>query len=103
MTIWDWTARIEFDKYELGQSFSVIIFLGKVPEDPMDWLVCPEFVGAHHAFVDGTGRKRGPVVDEGFVHLSQAIVERGRLGSLEPGAVEPYLTESLDWRVQKVK
>ena len=53
MTIWDWTARIKFDKYELGQNFSIIIFLGKVPENPMDWLVSPDFVGAHDAFVHG--------------------------------------------------
>ena len=102
MSLWDWTARIECEKYELGQTYTVIIFLGEVPEDPMDWLICPQFVGAHHAIVDSSGGKRGPVLEEGFVHLSSAIAERSHLGSLEPGVVEPYLKKNLNWRVQKV-
>lgn len=102
MSFWDWTARIECEKYELGQSYTVIVFLGEVPKDPMDWLICPQFVGAHHAIVDsGSGGNRGPVLEEGFVHLSTAIAERSHLGSLEPSAVEPYLKRNLNWRVQK--
>lgn len=105
---WDWTARVEFRKYELGVSFSVLLFLGQVPEDPEEWLVSPNFVGAHHAFVNTAAghcancRNQGTLVEEGFVHLNHAIAQHSGLGSLEPGVVEPYLTEQLQWRVQKV-
>jgi len=74
MSFWDWTAHIECEKYELSQSYTIIIFLGEVPEDPMDWLICPQFVGTHHAMVDGS-RNRGPILEEGFIHLSTAIAE----------------------------
>lgn len=106
--LWDWTARVEFRKYELGVSFSVLVFLGQVPEDPNEWLVSPNFVGAHHAFVNTAAghcancRNQGALVEEGFIHLNQAIAEHSGLSSLEPEVVEPYLTEQLQWRVQKV-
>ena len=106
--IWDWTARVEFKKYELGTSFSVFIFLNQVPENPRDWRVSPYLVGGHHAFVNSTPikcancRNQRNIVVEGFVHLNHAIAERSGLGSLEPNVVEPYLTNNLYWRVQKV-
>ncbi|KAF8874304.1 tyrosinase [Mucidula mucida] len=105
---WDWTARIEFKKYELGCSFSVLLFLGAVPEDPEDWLCSENLAGAHHAFVNSSAgrcancRGQGDLLAEGFVHLDNAIAQHSGLGSLEPGVVEPYLTQALQWRVQKV-
>nr|BAF74396.1 tyrosinase [Pholiota nameko] len=104
---YDWTARIEFKKYEFGSSFSVLLFLGPVPEDPEQWLVSPNFVGAHHAFVNSAAghcancRNQGNVVVEGFVHLTKYISEHAGLRSLNPEVVEPYLTNELHWRVLK--
>ncbi|KAF9560844.1 tyrosinase [Agrocybe pediades] len=103
----DWAARIHFKKYELGTSFSVLIFLGAVPENTDDWLVSPNFVGAHHAFVNSNAgacencRNQSNVVGEGFVHLNRAIVRLSGLQSLDPDAVVPYLTKELNWRVLK--
>jgi tyrosinase len=103
--MWEWNARIHFKKYELGTSFSVLIFLGTVPEDPEDWRTTGTFVGAHHAFVSKTGGKRtnhGDVVDEGFVQLNQAIAQHSGLNSFEPEVIKPFLTKELHWRVQRV-
>ncbi|KAH9476336.1 prephenate dehydrogenase (NADP(+)) [Psilocybe cubensis] len=106
--LYDWTARIECKKYEIGTSFSVLIFLGTVPEDPNDWLVDPHFVGAHHAFVNSSAgecancRNQSDLVIEGFVHLNRAIVKHSGLSSLAPDAVVPYLSKELHFRAQKV-
>ena len=106
--IWEWTARVEFKKYELGASFSVLIFLGQVPENPREWLVSPNYVGGHHAFVNSAAgscancSNQQDLVVEGFVHLNYAIAQDSGLGSLEPNVVEPYLTHNLQWRVQNV-
>ena len=72
---WDWTDGVEFKQHELGTSFSVLIFLGQVPENPREWRVSPNFVGAHHAFVNSAGANRNQqdFVVEGFVHLNQGI------------------------------
>lgn len=105
--LYEWTARVEFKKYELGHSFSVYLFLGSVPEDPEEWHVSDHFVGAHHAFVNtateqcSNCRNHPDLIEEGFVHLNQAIVAHSGLGSLDPAVVEPYLTKELHWRVQK--
>ena len=105
---WDWTARVEFKKHELGGSFSVLIFLGEVPEDPKQWNVSPAYVGGVYAFVNSvTGRcansgNQADAVQEGFVHLNTGISQHSGLGSLDPDAVEPYLAKALKWRVQKV-
>lgn len=106
--LYDWTARIEFKKYELGCSFSVLLFLGQVPSDPDDWQVSSNYVGAHHAFVNSQAAQcancvdQADVIEEGFVHLNQAILKHSGLNSLEPNVVLPYLTKALQWRVQKV-
>ncbi|KAF9005143.1 tyrosinase [Cyathus striatus] len=106
-SLWEWTARIEFKKYELGCSFGVLLFLGKVPENPDEWLTAPNYVGAHFSFVNSEAGQCANCLDqidvknEGFVHLNSAIAEHSGLGSFEPEVVEPYLKE-LKWRVQKL-
>ncbi len=107
-SFYDWTARIRVKKYALAGSFSVLIFLGEVPENPRSWRSSPSFVGAHHAFVNSAAdqcencRNQADLVIEGFVHLNTAIAQRSGLGSFEPAVVEPYLKRELSWRVQKV-
>ncbi|KAI0712434.1 photo-regulated tyrosinase [Earliella scabrosa] len=105
---WEWTARIRFKKYALGCSFSVLLFLGEVPEDPAEWRMSPNYAGAHHAFVNSAPqrcancRRQAELVIEGFVHLNEAIASHSGLGTFDPDAVKPYLQENLHWRVQKV-
>jgi tyrosinase len=105
--LYDWTCRIEFKKYEIGSSCSVLIFLGDVPNDPSQWRRSPNYVGAHYAFVNGNAgdcencRSQGDIAIEGFVHLNHAIIVRAG-PDLKPGVVEPYLKQHLKWRVQKV-
>jgi len=102
----DWTARIHFKKYELGQGFAVLLFLGKVPADPSQWRTSPSFVGAHVAFVNSAAdqcancREQAELVAEGFVHLNKAIAKSSGLSSYEPSVVTPYLRDNLHWRVQ---
>jgi len=105
--LYEWTARIECKTFELFSSYSVLIFLGHVPDDPEEWQVSPNYVGSHFAFVNSAGcedrQDKPDIVTEGFVHLNQAIVRHSGLKSLEPDAVVPYLTKNLHWRVLKVK
>ncbi|PPQ93585.1 hypothetical protein CVT25_005465 [Psilocybe cyanescens] len=103
--LWEWSARVRFNKHELGSSFTVCLFLGEPPKNPEEWLTASNFAGAHHAFVagGGYGRRRGPGGDtgEGFVNLNSAIVRLSKLNTLDPEAIEPYLKSELQWRVQK--
>jgi Tyosinase C-terminal domain len=103
---YDWTVRIHVKKYELRKSFTVLIFVGPVPDDPSQWRKASSYVGSHSTFVNGSAvqcancRAQADVVTEGFVHLNRAL---GGLSSYEPQVVSPYLRENLHWRVQAVR
>ena len=107
--IQDWTVRIHFKKYELRQSFAVLIFLGDVPADASQWRTSPNFVGSHVAFVNTSAeqcancREQADLVAEGFVHLNSTIAKRSGLSSFNPDVVTPYLQKNLHWRVQAVR
>jgi len=107
---YDWTARIEFKKYELLTSFSVLFFVGEVPDDPQSWLVSSNLVGTYHAFVNSAARRcancrdQSELVVEGFVHLNRGIERLSKLPDFEPRRVAQYLQDpsNLKWRVQRV-
>ena len=106
---WDWIVRMEFKSFEYnGMGFYVYIFLGEVPENFQDWDSCNNYVGSAFAFVNSVPERCSNCISqqdlfvEQFVHLDPAIVRHGGLRSLEPDVVEPYLTNSLKWKVQKV-
>ncbi|KAG8891242.1 hypothetical protein FRC00_014037 [Tulasnella sp. 408] len=107
-TYTDWTARIHVNKYAVGCSFSVLIFIGPVPEDPTQWRTSESYVGAEHVFVNSQAeecencRNTAEAELEGFVHLNKAIAARSGLNSFDRAVVEPYLKENLAWRILKV-
>ena len=108
-SIYDWAARIHSKKFELGHGYSILIFLGEVPNDEEHWRTCPSFVGAHFAFVNSSTeqcancREQEELVIEGFVHLNEAIAKHSGLSSYEPSVIAPYLKNNLHWRVQSVR
>jgi tyrosinase len=105
----DWTVRIHVKKYELRESFTVLIFVGPVPDDPSHWRKASSYVGSHAAFVNGSADQcancvaQADVLTEGFVHLNRALGRCSSLSSYEPQVVSPYLRENLHWRVQAVR
>lgn len=107
-SLWEWAARVHVQKYALGSSFSILFFLGEVPEDPYQWLISPNLVGTHQVFANSVPdrcancRNQSQAVVEGFIHLNSGIKDHSNLNSLEPNVVKPFLTEQLHWRVMKV-
>ncbi|KAK0500429.1 hypothetical protein EDD18DRAFT_827912 [Armillaria luteobubalina] len=95
----DWTVRIRANAHELNGSFSVLIFLDDVPDDPHLWKSSPSYVGGYSAFVSSTPDQQ-PALTQGFTHLSNWIAEKTKLGSFDPGVVVPFLKDKLSWRVQ---
>ncbi|KAI0330497.1 tyrosinase [Cubamyces sp. BRFM 1775] len=106
--LWEWTVRIRVKKYTLGRSFSVLIFLGSVPEHPDEWITSPTYVGAHHAFVNSVPQRcancvrRTSVTIEGFVHLNEAISRHTSAHFFEPEVMKWYLQRELSWRVRRM-
>lgn len=103
----DWTARISFNKYELGGRFFVLIFLGEVPEDHSQWHTSRSLVGLHYVYFAASqcdnSRDQADVVIGSSVHLNGAIAKRSSLSSYDPSVVVPYLKDNLNWRIQTVR
>ncbi|KAG9050087.1 hypothetical protein FS842_011406 [Serendipita sp. 407] len=54
-TIPEWTVHTHCEEYELGGSFSILLFFFKlpnVPDDPSKWPLDSHDIGAFHAMVD---------------------------------------------------
>jgi len=102
-----WSARIRFNQYEIGGSFSVLLFILDVPSNPEEYYTSPNYVGAFHAFVNTAAEEctncqnHAAVGVEGFVQINDAILEHADQGSLDPDVVVPFLTKNLHWRVLK--
>ena len=98
--LWDWTVRIQVDKHALPSTFSVLIFLGDVPNNSKEWRKAPSFVGSFSAFAHSMARHRGgPQLAQGFVHLNRVLARTPDVHSFDPEDVQPYLRSHLQWRV----
>ncbi|KAF8514606.1 hypothetical protein JB92DRAFT_124714 [Gautieria morchelliformis] len=107
-SITQWSARVRSKQFEVGGSFSVLIFLGNVPENSSEWHTSPTYVGSFHAFVNRTPeacancQTQEDVYISGVVHLNEAITNTNdNQASLHPDYVVPRLTKGLSWRVRK--
>lgn len=112
LTFIEWVARVRCSEHALGGSYSVLIFLGPVPDFPDDWQASPYLVGMHGVYTYSSGGygsvkedKAGDEEDdevEGFVELDDALLRSG-VPSLREADVAPYLHDHLDWRIQTVR
>ena len=95
----EWTVHIRFKKFELGQSYSIEVYLGET------------YVGAVSAFTSSAAQKctrcreHWDVELEGFVHLDNAILALSNGRELTLAIVRPILAEHLriELRCHKVR
>jgi tyrosinase len=101
----EWSVRIRCNEFELGGSFSVLIFVGTVPDDPKQWLTSPSCVGIHDVYAGSAPHdsdSRGDCEVEGYVRLKGGLLEQLGASELTPDVVVPYLKSELHWRVLNV-
>lgn len=120
----NWTVRIRFNQYEIGGSFSVMLFLLDIPTRPEDYHTSSNYAGAFHAFVNDAAaectncQNQAEAGVEGFVHIDNTILDAFKrleqspdttqldptqlAKKLDPSAVVPFLKENLHWRILKV-
>jgi len=102
---YNWTARIRAKKFELGRSFSVLIFLGDVPKETKDWYKSENLVGTHNVFANTAAGECDncnndlDLVHEGFVHLNRHLLRlKPNQTAFDPETIKPYLKDNLHWR-----
>lgn len=104
----DWRVRILSPKYKLNGPYSILVFLGPVPERSSEWRNSEELVGSVEVFANSNAghcencRNNADLVYEGVVYLNH-VLARSTLPSFEPHIVAPFLKENLHWRVVQVR
>lgn len=114
----NWTVRIRCNQYEIGGSFSIVLFLLDVPTQPGGYHTSSNYAGAFHAFVNDVAaectncQNQAEAGVEGFVHIDDAILDAFKrleqspditqlAKKLDPSAVVPFLKDNLHWRILK--
>lgn len=120
-----WSVHFTLTPFTIDKSFSLVVFRGTVPKDPLTWLTSPELIGSYDVFISyqpdecENCREHQDVPIEGFVHLTSMLrdkpsnvrtdqdVARYLQETLYLGLIkvrEPlfrtYLALSLTWRIQ---
>ena len=96
----EWTARIRCNQNELAGSFSVLIFIGNVPDDPKQWATSSSCVGFNDVYAGSASHEDAEV--EGFVPLNDGLLNHFGPSQLTPEVVAPFLKTELHWRVHNV-
>jgi len=102
----DWFIRIRVKKFQLKQSFSILLFLGPIPDNAAQWRSSPHLVGNHSEFVNSDPdhcancQENADAITEGFVDLD-ASLERLGYGRKTEEEIEKFLHDELRWRIQK--
>ncbi|GAB7324456.1 hypothetical protein MBLNU13_g08380t2 [Cladosporium sp. NU13] len=112
----EYIANIVSDKFSCNGSYAVYVFLGNFDSsDPKCWPTQPNLVGTHAVFSmipqdindDAQKAKRDAMSGikvTGTIPLNSALLERfkaGEMRSRQPGSVEEYMTNNLQYRVAK--
>ena len=103
----DWFIRIRVKKFQLKQSFTILFFLGTVPDDVAQWRPSPHLIGSHSEFVNSDPehcancKDNANIITEGFIDLDDSL-ERLGLGNSTEEEIEKYIKDEIHWRIQLV-
>lgn len=99
----EWIASIKVNKFAIKTSFSVHLFLGKIPRFSAKWELEDNNVGNLGVFAGGHTHARTTTLRiGGTVPLTSTLVDQvseGRLASLRPPDVVPFLRDNLGFVV----
>ena len=101
MTTQEWFVNIAVSKFDLNSSFLVLVFLGDAPADSSTWMMAPNLAGSLFVSVPPYQRTgQAKLMIYGEVALKEALQAANLPDSSEAGVIG-YLTNNLQWRIQK--
>jgi tyrosinase len=99
-----WSIALNVSRYDLqGESFTVRVFLGDIPENPEDWPLSGGCAGSFSVFPP-PHQGNGPyptLIAYYEVDLTKGLSDNG-VDPTDVAAVEKWLEGHLNWGVQKV-
>lgn len=111
----EYLANIVSQKFAMGTSYAIYIFLGDFDDDPRCYNLAPNLVGTHGVFAASAAddddnpqaklvrrMEMAPILVTGTMPLNSMLlakVQTGELGSMDSHDVEDYLNDKLQWRI----
>lgn len=106
----EWIANIIVEKNALSEPFFIHVFVGPFNTgDPASWSFEPNLVGSHFVFTKAV-TSNCPSCDPNqlvtaTIPLNSALMDNvadGKLGSLQPADVEPFLMSNFKYRITRL-
>jgi Tyosinase C-terminal domain len=98
----EWFVEVAVEKFALDKSFLVEAFLGDPQTDPTTWRTSSNFISLVVVFRPSGKVPTEEIMTYGEIPLKKALEGAG-LANASPATVAAYLTEKLQWRIQKVR
>ncbi|KAM5523936.1 Tyrosinase 5 [Fusarium oxysporum f. sp. phaseoli] len=109
----EWYIDVVVERMAMNGSYTIFYIIGDVEgESGLEWSSLPGFVGVSHIFTSRTETCNNCARQEEEVQLVTSTTpitsllldyaNSGKLGSMSPEDVEPFLVKNLKWRVQTV-
>ena len=106
----EWIANIRVEKDALSEPFFIHIFIGHFnTTSPSSWSLEPNLVGSHFIFTKAV-KTNCPTCDPhqlvtAAIPLTSSLMDDiadGKLASLQPADVEPFLMANLEYRITRL-
>lgn len=97
----EWLANVKLKQATLGGPFTVLFFLGGVPDDVSAWSTAKNLIGTMGVFA-GPGRRESTNQVSSSIPLTTSLMKimaRGNIGSLDKNEVVPLLRKHMRIRV----
>ncbi|KAF4334818.1 tyrosinase precursor (monophenol monooxygenase) [Fusarium beomiforme] len=109
----EWYIDVVVERMALNGSYTIFYVIGDVDgESGQEWSTLPGFVGVSHIFTAPTEACENCARQQEQTHLVTSTTpitsllldyaNAGKLGSMSPEDVEPFLVKNLKWRVQTI-
>ncbi|KAF9772953.1 hypothetical protein IL306_009291 [Fusarium sp. DS 682] len=109
----EWYIDVVVERMALNGSYTIFYIIGDVDgESGQEWSTLPGFVGVSHIFTSRTevcnncaGQEEQAQLVTSTTSITSLLLDyanAGKLGSMNPDDVKPFLVKNLKWRVQTV-
>jgi tyrosinase len=106
-----WTITVQVQRFAYHSPFLIDFFVGTPPISPLAWPTATNLVGSHAQFIATKPAFLHPdsfldALNHGEVSLTHCLFgasQSGVFANLEPDAVIPFLTKSLNWRARDME
>lgn len=102
----EWIANIKVEKNALSEPFFIHLFIGPFnTASPSSWPFDPNLVGSHFSFTKAITSNCSHQLVTATIPITSSLMDNvaeGKLASMQPADVEPFLMSNLKYRITRL-